>query len=628
MKLKSLNVFRFKSYEEQQELDISDLPPGLYHVSGVNGSGKSTLFDFVHWVWFGETSRGLKASNIGTWSQKKGSVGSLVFDTGTVSRSWSPNFLRFNGKEMDQKTLEAKLHLTPEVVLNTCHFGQFTSFFLDLPPPQRMALYSEVLQLGHWEERSAETAELAKKVTQEIQGLERSRDAIASKIELLEKDKSGDLAIAWGLEHAKSQKALADEIEKLGKARAGIASQLEPIDASEGKAGKSRILWNKKIEELSDAVTGVKGQIIKETTNLEGLEREEKIRAAQYKSRLTSLEDLTASSVCPTCAQPFSKKLLAAQAKNDLARLDTTRRSVKELKKVIDINREELAELTDLLAAAKKHLRKLDELLAKAKSDAYILREQLSRKTEQRRLKQEALKELKVRENPHKAEADIAARRLRSFTLKKAALEKEIQEQTQTKSYLEYWVKGFKDIRYQVLTESLTQLNAEVNECLHDLGLSDWELEFSVETETKTGTIKRGFQCLVSSPNSPGGAVPWEAWSGGESQRLKVGAQMGVANMLEARLGLELDFEFWDEPSNFMENEGIKDLLGLLKDRATQYSKRIFLADHRALDFNFDGVLYVVKDSTGSSTLNVSQLRGAKYRKTGKAINRKEQRNE
>ena len=163
-----------------------------------------------------------------------------------------------------------------------------------------------------------------------------------------------------------------------------------------------------------------------------------------------------------------------------------------------------------------------------------------------------------------------------------------------------YWVTGFKNIRLTVISENLERLQLEVNSSLEYLGLSDWNIYLDIDKENKTGGIKKGFNVMVQSPYNDE-QVPWEVWSGGESQRLRLAGAMGMSNMILDGLGIESNIEVWDEPSNWLSEEGITDLLEILHTRARDLNKVIFIVDHRSLEFGgFESIVNVVKDKNGS----------------------------
>src|SRR5262249_53537660 len=147
-----------------------------------------------------------------------------------------------------------------------------------------------------------------------------------------------------------------------------------------------------------------------------------------------------------------------------------------------------------------------------------------------------------------------------------------------------------------IIEETLRSLELEVNNSLASLGLVDWQVEFDIERENKSGTITKGFSVFIRCPSHPE-PVRWESWSGGETQRLQLAGDFGLANLIMMQAGLTNAIEFYDEPSDHLSDEGLADLSETLHQRATTDNKCIFLVDHRMPDFgDFAGVYTVTKD--------------------------------
>lgn len=165
---------------------------------------------------------------------------------------------------------------------------------------------------------------------------------------------------------------------------------------------------------------------------------------------------------------------------------------------------------------------------------------------------------------------------------------------------LQMWVRWFKEIRLAQIGDALRELEVEVNSCCNELGLVGWELLFDIDRETKKGSIQRGFSATVRSPHNER-PVPWEAWSGGESQRLRVAGQQGLADLIRARSQTPFDLEVWDEPTQWMSEEGVLDLLNSLEERAKRQRRQIWIVDHRSLGYGgFNGTVGVIKTQEGS----------------------------
>lgn len=593
MKLKQIKAKGFRSYKKEQTLDLSDVPPGFYHVCGANGAGKSTLFDVFHWTLFGETSRGLRASAVNSWGAKKGCETSLVLDDAEISRGWSPNYLRVDGDEVDQEQLQQALQLTPEVALNTVYFSQFADFFLDLKPPQRMELYSTVLGLDLWEEKSELASKLAKEYGTTAQALEVEEAKLRERASTLLSVDYRSAIKAWEQDKAErltkialQGEAAVARLKILTKEKQAVQQRIEP-------ALKKAAADNEASRKAGEERTAAKAKLDTAKVN----ERVAQLKLAEVRRALKAFDGLDVDH-CPSCGQQVSaghmikhrKALLGAIEVESVAEEVCARDAVKAARQLIAAegkwDKADPSKADNELASLRKALERVEDKLA----------------GEQERMDKliERYKEEQAQPNPFELQKSKDKALAAEATKVADAKAKELSDVRYLASAFSFWTKGFKDVRFQVMQESLAQLNVEVNECLHDLGLQGWQLQFDVEHETKKGTVKRGFQCSVMSPSSVEG-VPWEAWSGGESQRLRVAAQMGVSNMICSRLGIDPDFEFWDEPSTYLNEEGIKDMLAVLQERAHRYQRRIFLADHRSLDFDFDGTLYINNTEEGST---------------------------
>jgi len=168
------------------------------------------------------------------------------------------------------------------------------------------------------------------------------------------------------------------------------------------------------------------------------------------------------------------------------------------------------------------------------------------------------------------------------------------------RSLYSYWVRGFKEVRLGLIGEALIELEVEANSGVEALGLRGWELRFQVDRENKGGGVQRGFSVGVKSPLSVG-IVPWEAWSGGEAQRLRIAAQMGVSDLARSRTGVDIPLEVWDEPTAGLSPGGVDDLLEALRARAIAEGREIWVVDHRTHAFGgFDGGATIIKTPSGS----------------------------
>jgi energy-coupling factor transporter ATP-binding protein EcfA2 len=129
-------------------------------------------------------------------------------------------------------------------------------------------------------------------------------------------------------------------------------------------------------------------------------------------------------------------------------------------------------------------------------------------------------------------------------------------------------------------------------------------VDFAVEGLTKGGKVRKGFTATITTPQNLE-PVPWAAWSGGETQRLRLAGALGLADLIAAKSGQHVGFEVYDEPSQYLSAAGIESMVSVLRDRATSMKKSIFLIDHRHLDStNFAGMITVVKNTDGCTVVS------------------------
>jgi DNA repair exonuclease SbcCD ATPase subunit len=567
VRLLGLSIQGFRSYGQPQELDVAALKPGLYHIAGDNGAGKSSLFEAIYWTAYERTSRGLRAGNIKNWNSTEPTVGLLAFEgpAGMVAlcRSWNPNSLLANvqGKEREvtQAQVEELLGLSPSSFLFAVYFAQFTQAFVDLRPVEQTKLFTEILELEVWERAIERAAAHAREVEDQVAEVRSGRERLLGMAEELAQQDAQKQWAAWDRETVKKAAGLrAAANTARDKAKAAKAAR----DAAQAGSLAFRDGWAK-VQAQALVVTAA-GAVIRQL---------EKQRAELQRDDITK---------CPTCGQPVDRKHIKAEIK----RLDH------DIKRHQAIHDAEMDKHDALLRAVTKH---------RPASVQYLQTEQdLATAEEQAKAAQGFYDELTNQPNPFDAavkEADVRGAQL-VVAIEKSDAEIAASEALQGQA--EYWVKAFKEIRLTIIRETLAQLQIEANESLFQLGLQDWSIEFDVERENKSGGVTKNFTVLVKAPGSPAG-VPWEVWSGGESQRLRLAVSMGFSNLICSRAGVQPNVEFWDEPSHWLNRAGIDNLLDVLADRAERLGKVIFLADHRVLDFGrFAGTFQIAKDERGS----------------------------
>lgn len=617
LSFRKLRLDNFKSFLGKHEIDLNG-PPGLYFMTGVNelepelgpnGAGKSTIWDALYWVLFGQTPRGLKAKNIHSWSGSgRTSVSVDVLVDGkiwTITRTWNPNSLTVKDRSgsvttLEQAEFEKRLGLDPQTASAGLLVDQFAAesrqLFMDRTPNEKLATFARLLDLDIW-------TTLAERVGDKIVDVENKLTTGQSELGKL-KVRSEETAQQIIKERGYSDNFASKQkecIEKIEKDLAELAEKRTELDERWTKTDKLYKQHNQKLRETrAEAEKLTKTQDIAETKISELRSEYDKIATLRgaAESELKKFGKLTDR--CPHCKQKVSPDHIANERERLEKQFKAYSKTLDDIKTHLEAAKNDCGEDRVLLTELRDLERDLNKEVSNSQNARSLYQRDLDHLDKETRELKQTLKEEKAKTNPYeKTLSDLQARRQR--------LKNDIENQAKNNDDLEraiqldrYWIQGFKAVRLFVVEQALTQFEIEVNNNLIRLGLHGWRIEFDVERETKAGGVAKGFHAFVHSPVNPE-PVPWEAWSGGETQRLRLAGTLGQASLMLNRKGIELDLEIWDEPSQYLSSEGVHDLVEALAERAVTLGKRVWLVDHRTLDHGgFERVYQVIKDKNGS----------------------------
>ena len=582
-----LRLHNFSSFREcTVELPTA---PGLYFMRGenraearlgANGAGKSTLWAALHWLLYGKTPKGLRAGDAANWSSETARV-ELTWDITQFTRSWSPNFWRAVDLETGESTdlgddklnpLLSRVGMNQQAFLNCVLMSQKEPMFLDLKPEAKSTLFSDVLDLSRYlelsERASKKSAELNATVRSTSESLAYVEGQISS-MDVNRRKQFYDDAETHRADSLKAQKRRQEELEQqLASLKAELAQAHKTADFKPSPTELNRV--KKDFTEVSALCASLKTEL----------------------RLLLEQDDLCIKHErCPTCDQRLDTDEARRASQQRERKIDGLRRKLAEAEHL----KEEIAHDVDKLARAEQALRS-------AVDRAQATQEVLERNIRQYQQELETLTADMGKRwvNPHKRALDEMLFKLDSLNNKRDELKRKLDEVSTQQMIHDFWIKGFKDLRLQQIATALVELEIEVNNSLSELGLTEWQIKFDVDRETKSGTIQRGFAVTVKSPHNDR-PVPWEAWSGGEAQRLRVACNMGLANLIRSRSQCQLNLEVWDEPTAGMTQQGINDLMETLAIRAEAEQRVIWVVDHHSLGFGgFTGTCTVIKDRGGS----------------------------
>lgn len=556
----------FRTFKSKQTVNVPQ-GAGLYLMRGINevdsdlagnDVGKSTLWDAVYWGLYGETTRGLRAGQVIAWGSEHAMVEQCWDINGrsvTVCRRQSPNSLWLNGERAEQADIVEAIGLNDQEFLHSILFGQFTHYFLDLSPTDKLGLFNNVLGLSYWEERSSMAAKEADRVDREVCSLENKIKLYEGRIEEMRTHRAE-------LEHSQ------DEWRK--------------------KADAEQTKYRQEVDKLQDCCQKLRGTLELQQTLLGNAEKELTTRTSvrqHFIDRLSSLDIETARlqrdiklDRCPFCKQeldPAWREELALQLRQQ--------RFVQE-------------KLAESHVVAYQRCEDSAVRVLDLREDVKRLRSEFDEVNTQLGAKRAQLVETK---DPYaQLLADVNTDLLTSIQ-ERRALESKYSKACTLYQRWKYWVKGFKELRLWVLDSTLSELELRVNNSLVQLGLPDWSIRMAVERENKSGGVTKGFVVNVASPDSAEGA-PWKGWGGGVTQRLRVATEIGLGRLISDRKSTDLGIEVFDEPDCHMSKSGIHDLLEHLQSRSLEENRQIWVVTHAAIDYPFDGVSTVRKTADGS----------------------------
>lgn len=594
IQLIAIELENFRSFRQPTMIELSP-GSGLKFLGGANkiepklganGAGKSTIWDALSFCVTGSSVRGVRASDLASWGGGKPRVMTAWDIDGeviTIERHGSPDRILLEDQVVDQATIDRTLGLSRSRFLQSVIFGQAVPLFIDLSGPERGALLDEVLDLGVW----LKAAEVASKKHAEhektIFGIDMQLARLKGKEEGFEPLEQIDHLIAQWEEQqtARIENTLAD---------------VEKAEAEQAKAIAAHTKARKAMVKAVD-VSALSAQIDAQRTAK--TERERKgaqagLRIDQLAERITFY---TMTNTCPECEQPITEshsKLHLTKLSKEKTDLEKTIRGLEAQIKSCD------TELTRIQTEIDTK-RKASQITVMAEATTRTDTEHAQRAVDRAMRVAEQISEA---ENPHirRRDALIAEKETVAAEIKELGTQKR-QAQGQVLR-TDFWKAAFKRVRLFMVKRVLAQLEVETASAAIALGLINWKITFSTELETKSGSVKPGIHIMVKSPIA---SAPWEVWSGGEGQRVRLAVALGLSSLIQRLAGVFVGFEVFDEPSAWLSQEGIEDLLMHLQHRAQVTGKSIWLSDHRSLNSaSFAETWEVAKTREGSAVTLLS----------------------
>lgn len=615
----TLSIQGFRSFDEYEVFDFVEGGQGFFYISGdnqveprlgSNGAGKSTVFEALCWVLYGKMSSNVKAGNVKSWTSKKRCKVILSFEKNdescTIERTQSPNKTTLTvGSEgyaevKTQEEIEDFVGLNFQSFLFSVFVSQFSNKFFDLIPSDKLGVFSQTLDLDKWLDRSDRADKIGKQISDKIFDIDVEVTEAKGKLEGLQEQDYTVHKDNWAKDRDERLKEEKETYDTLVKLKGRDTKALSVMKKGHRILSSNNRRLKDKKENAEGALT-ISEEMVIGSMNI--ITRQDCSMSALQQS-LRGLDGVGA--VCSECKQKVSKAHIKKEKEKINDSLNILKDDIVEIKKkhkkLLDIEVRDIEDLEDL-----RELQSLsNENAINSMNDMSNIKGDLEDYDRDMADLHSTIEDINKEKNPYvQMIKDCESRKKKVKTLLRDNTTKRLNLREEEDMYM-YWKKGFKEIRLFVINEALDELQMQMNNSLQELGLEGWEIILMVDRETKSKTISKGFTIMVKSPNNDE-LVPFECWSGGEAQRLKIAGTLAMSDFIRMRTGEDWNLEVFDEPTAWLSREGIEDMLEILRRRTDDNNRKTYMIDHRDFEAHgdFDGQFRIVKNETGSHIICV-----------------------
>ena len=589
--------------------------PGFYFLGGENrlhpelgpnAVGKSSLWDAIIWCFTGKSSRKLKAGNVANWAREHLCSVTVDWEQGgklyNLTRTWSPNSLSLqvgkgNPEPITEEELQKLTRFDHATFLHTVLMSQFGEFFFDKSATEKLHLFSELFDLKYWLDRSTAAAKASREAREDRIDHEKSIEKIDGALETIADEMAAAKTASekWEKARSRRRKKLRNETKEVSKKEEDAAEHLKHCERKLKQAKKKERSAAWVTAGYEKKLTQLRRITVEAVTDLKSVQR----GLDACLKEITRLETMGEGD-CPTCYQPITKEHI-----NDVGltlRSETLADHERAVHKARDAHEraaDEQARTQALHDDAAELQVRMDRKRVAALSRFDAATAALAAVSKERERAAEMLADFDAEVNPHTAAATRLKQRRKKLKSSRKEAKQERERAAKDEDRYGFWSKKFKELRLWLIERALTEFEVTVNNSLIDLGLNGWEITFDVERENTSGGVTKGFSVFIKSPESEE-PCPWESWSGGETQRLRIAGALGLADLISSRRGFYPQIEVWDEPTQHLSTEGITDLLRFFKTRARDLNKQVWLIDHKTLAAgDFDGSATIMRDKHG-----------------------------
>lgn len=569
MIFKRLNVQNFMSYQAQEFTGFDK--PGLILIEGrnldeggSNGAGKSAIWDGISWVLFGQTVREAKADEV--IHRKIGKdcgvevdflVGEDEFHVGRYRKHKihkTKLVLKKNGKDLTggtdtitQQTLIDEIGIDFELFRCTVVFAQEETFnFADGTNKEQKEILSKIMRVS-FEEHHERSKRSITELNSKVQFHERAIDGLKIKIEAssigdLEKDSE-----AWNTENNTRLKTQKNDLEKVEK-----------------RLGELKLVDGKPFEELKIKLADKISGLLKSEGEVKDGRSYHVGRVSIYEKehgRLNALEGK-----CPTCMQDIDIRLAEKEAYGQLALLKIEQDGIQSADMVLE----------EVAKAVEEAQKKAEKLKSRMDENDAVRVEAEDLVVDQDRI-QKDIDTISAEVNPWTNRIEEVKKSIDGYQKELKENESQLEVIGAEIPYHEFWVEAFGDngIKSFIFDLICSTLTERANHYADILTGGSVVISFDTQSKTKAGEVREKFDCEIV---RNGERVNYRTYSGGEKTRISLSVDMSLADVMRDYYKSEINIVVYDEQDQYLDNEGRKFYMDLLREKAKDHC--VFVVAH------------------------------------------------
>lgn len=636
MKLKNIKIRNFRSI---RHLDFKIDSRGLTLISGKNGQGKSSIYAAILYALFNKTQKGQTADAIVNDVAKKDTSVILNYENAGIKyrveryRKHKDNHNKVlfyvddvektsSSNKLTDELIEASVGMSFDTMLNSFVLGDsLVTSFSKSTDKQRKEIIEDITNISIYKKASSVAGDKYKEAKEILDSVERNKSNLEIKVESLKKqlelEKSQEKQRKENISYAKtSYESSLKEYEDLNKSFE--KSKQETSDVPD-KIANLKTTLNSLKEEQSNLESPKETNSIQRKLNSElqkkntAVERAKRSQSDLEKFGVQYKEIQNAKqATCLYCGSPLNEE----HKKSELKRLADEGRKCLD-----DINKEKLVykESSSAYSELESELDKINEYNSQLQPKTIELNNKINQTMSEINALDKSLDATKLAYS--KVESSIKAVNRYKDNLERLQAEESIDTsetlnsletaENSLKEYSDKFDKATRDVKVLdgvksvfsntgiksfVLEQVYPALNESLEKYMSILTDGSISASISATSESKTGNVSDKITIDVIRNSKE---TDYDSLSSGEQRRFDVALSLSLQDYVSANSGINV--LFLDEIFDSLDAVGVDKVMGLLKEKAKEYSSVFVISHSTELKDNFDNELKVVLTDKGTT---------------------------